>query len=167
MGFSFIQPADLIHSLKASHQAMLNFVEQLEPSQRIQPGACGYWSVKDVLAHLLLWESETIKLLFQARQGVKQPSTVHFKKISADEQNALWYEQFKDRSFERVWGDYQIIRDQTIRRVGEFSAEELNNPNLFNWLKGKNTLAQIVTSDVIDHEKEHLDGLMTWHKTLG
>ncbi|GIV65147.1 MAG: hypothetical protein KatS3mg046_407 [Bellilinea sp.] len=165
MNIQHINPQDLIRSLKESHQAMLNFVEGLTPQQRFQAGACGYWSVKDVLAHLLLWESETIKLLFQARQGIK-PSTIHFKKISADEQNALWYTQFKDRPFERVWGDYQIIRDQTIRRINEYSSDELNNPTLFPWLKGKNTLAMILTSDILDHEQEHLRGLIEWQKTF-
>jgi len=165
MNIQRIDPQDLIRSLKESHQAMLNFVEGLTSQQRLQAGACGYWSVKDVLAHLLLWESETIKLLFQAHQGVK-PSTVHFKKISADEQNALWYAQFKDRPFERVWSDYRIIRDQTIRRINEYSSDELNNPTLFPWLKGKNTLAMILTSDILDHEQEHLRGLIEWQKAL-
>lgn len=165
MNLSTINPQDLIRSLKESHQSMLNFVEGLSPAQRLQSGACGIWSVKDVLAHLLLWESETIKLLFQARQGIK-PSTVHFKNISADEQNALWYAQFKERPFERVWGDYRIIRDQTIRRINEYTAEELNNPNLFGWLKGKNTLVKIITSDILDHEQEHLQGLIEWQKSL-
>lgn len=160
-----IDAKDLILSLKESHQSVLEFVESLSADQRLQPGACGFWSVKDVLAHLLLWESETIKLLFQARQGIK-PSTVHFKKISADEQNAVWYEQFKDRSFDRVWSDYQIIRDQTIRRIKEYTTGELNNPNLFKWLKGKNTLAMMITSDILDHEKEHLNRLIAWRKTL-
>lgn len=165
MNLSTINPQDLIRSLKESHQFMLNFVEGLSPAQRLQSGACGIWSVKDVLAHLLLWESETIKLLFQARQGIK-PSTVHFKNIGADEQNALWYAQFKERPFERVWGDYRIIRDQTIRRINEYTAEELNNPNLFGWLKGKNTLAKIITSDILDHEQQHLQGLIEWQKSL-
>lgn len=160
-----VDPQDLIRSLKESHQSMLNFVEELAPEQRLQSGACGFWSVKDVLAHLLLWESETIKLLFQARQGIK-PSTVHFKKISADEQNALWYAQFKDRPFERVWSDYRIIRDQTIRRINEYTSAELNDPNLFQWLKGKNTLANIIASDILDHEQEHLRGVFEWQKSL-
>ncbi len=160
-----VDPQNLIGLLKKSHQAMLEFVEGLTPELRVQAGACGYWSVKDVIAHLLLWESETIKLLFQARQGIK-PSTVHFKKISADKQNTLWYAQFKDRPFESVWGDYRIIRDQTIRRINDYSAAELNNPNLFAWLKGKNTLATIITSDILDHEQEHLRGLIEWQKPL-
>ncbi len=165
MNSSTIDPHDLIRSLKESHRAMLDFVEGLSPEQRLQSGACGFWSVKDILAHLLLWESETIKLLFQARQGIK-PSTVHFKKISADEQNALWYAQFKDRPLDRIWGDYQIIRDQTIRRIKEYTPQELNDPRLFGWLKGKNTLAKIIASDILDHEQEHLQGLIEWRKTL-
>jgi len=81
METQLIDARDLIQSLKESHRSMLDFVESLSADQRLQPGTCGVWSVKDVLAHLLLWESETIKLLFQARQGIK-PSTVHLKKTA-------------------------------------------------------------------------------------
>ncbi|MEN4011297.1 MAG: DinB family protein [Bellilinea sp.] len=156
-----VEKETFIRALIESHQALVDFVSALPPEERTQPGAAGNWSVKDILAHMAMWEAEIIKTLFQARR-VSKPSTVLFKKISDDDQNALWYAQFKDRSFERVWGDFTIIRDQTIRQVQEYSQEELNNPNLYPWLKGKTTLAGLVTTGILDHDQEHLRALRAW-----
>lgn len=161
------QPLDkdqFIRTLKESHQALVDFVSALQPEERTLPGAAGDWSVKDVLAHMAMWEAELIKTLFQARQGAK-PSTVFFKDIPINDQNALWYTQFKDRPFERIWSDFTIIRDQTIRQIEEYSLDELNNPNLYPWLKGKTTLASIVKQVILDHDQEHLHMLRAWKQS--
>lgn len=113
---------------------------------------------------MALWEAEMIKTLFQARQGGK-PSTVFLKNIPIDDQNALWYAQFKDRPFERIWNDFTIIRDQTIRQVQEFSQNELNNPHLYPWLKGKTTLAGLIHQVLLDHDQEHLRMLRAWKQS--
>jgi hypothetical protein len=117
------------------------------------------------MSHLLIWEAETIKLLYMAKLH-RKPDTAHFKTISDDEQNKIWYAQFKDRSYQRVWNDYATIRDQTIERITEISDADLNNTSLFPWLKGQ-SLAQLIVSFILQHEAEHTETLKAWHTGLG
>lgn len=118
---------DLIQALNRSRERLLRAIEGLEASQLTQPGAVGIWSVKDVLAHLAMWEAQTVTLLYQVRQGMK-PTTLHLKTFDNDQQNAQWYEQAKDRPWEQVWADFQGVRVQTLRRLDAFDDHELSSP---------------------------------------
>lgn len=155
-----MKKSELIEALETSHEQFLSLIEGIPPDDLTQPGAVGEWSVKDVMSHLLIWEAETIKLLYVARLN-RKPSTAHFKTLSDDEQNAIWYEQFKDREYEAVWNDFVSIRDQTIDRLSTYSEADLNNPKLYPWLQGK-SLSQLLESFILQHEAEHIAALREW-----
>jgi hypothetical protein len=155
-----LKKSDLLAALETGHEEILQLIEGIPEEELTRPNAVGAWSVKDVLSHLLIWEAETVKLLYMAESN-RKPQTAHFKTISDDEQNAIWYEQFKDRPYMDVWNDFVTIRDQTIARVNRFSDSDLNNPGLFPWLKGK-SLAQIIEEYILQHDAEHLEGLKAW-----
>jgi len=154
---------DLIQALNRSRERLLRAIEGLEASQLTQPGAVGIWSVKDVLAHLAMWEAQTVTLLYQVRQGMK-PTTLHLKTFDNDQQNAQWYEQAKDRPWEQVWADFQGVRVQTLRRLDAFDDHELSSPTRFPWL-GK-SLASLIYEWIIQHEEDHAADLEAWRRRL-
>ncbi|HWR66636.1 MAG TPA: ClbS/DfsB family four-helix bundle protein [Bellilinea sp.] len=155
-----MKKSDLLEALETSHENILTLIEGVPVEVLTQPGATGEWSVKDLLSHLLIWEAETIKLLYQAHLH-RKPDTAHFKTISDDEQNKIWLAQFKDRPYERVWNDYATIRDQTIERLSEISDANLNNSTFYPWLKG-GTLAELIQSFILQHEAEHTQTIQNW-----
>ena len=155
-----ITKENLIEALENAHAAFLEALAGVSVDEMCQPKTIGDWSVKDIMAHLSLWESQTIQLLFQAKQGAK-PTTLHFKKFDETQQNDLWYQQSKERSFDRVWEDFSNIRDQTIQRLESFSDKEISQPGFFPWLKNS-SLGQLVFDYVVEHEKEHEDNIRAW-----
>lgn len=157
-----MKKSELLEALESSHEQILSLIDGVPLDDLKQPGVVGEWSVKDVLSHLLIWEAETIKLMYVARLN-RKPDTAHFKSISDDEQNAIWYDQFKDRAYELVWNDYVSIRDQTIQRISDYSEKDLTNPKLFPWLQGK-SLSQVVESFILEHEAEHIAALKQWRE---
>lgn len=155
---------ELISALEDSHEEILNALEGVSPEQYLAEGSFGDWTLKDLLSHLVMWEAETIKLLFQASQGMT-PTTVHLRPISDDEQNKIWLDQTRNRPLERVLSDFYAIRGQTIMRLDEFSNQELNDPARFPWLRGK-TLSQLVVDYVLDHERVHARTIREWRSSL-
>ena len=153
---------ELLESLEDSRQEMLEMLEDLPDELLLQPGVTGQWSIKDILAHLSYWEGQIVTLLFQVQRGVSKPTTVHFSdETSVDDVNQRWYESSKDRSLEMIWQDWVGVRKQTIRRVTEFSDNDLNNPQRFSWLDGA-PLYQWILNDTIEHEEEHADQIREW-----
>jgi uncharacterized damage-inducible protein DinB len=158
-----VKKNELYQALNHSRERLLRAIEGLDATHLTQPGAVGIWSVKDVLAHLAMWEAQTVTLLYQVRQGMK-PTTLHLKTFDTDQQNAQWYEQAKDRPWEQVWADFQGVRVQTLRRLDAFNEDELSSPTRFPWLGM--SLADLVYEWVVQHEEDHAADLETWRQRL-
>ncbi|GAB4580778.1 MAG: hypothetical protein Fur0022_35200 [Anaerolineales bacterium] len=154
--------AELLEKLDQAHADFLEALEPFSPEELVSPDLPNGWSIKDVLVHLMLWEAELIKLLFQAQQG-RVPQTVLTSPEPEEKVNARWYAQHKDRDLEQALKDFDTIRDQTIRRVEAFSDIDLTNPRRFRWLDGK-PLWQWIVASTIEHEEEHLPDIRNLRK---
>lgn len=147
----------LLDVLEQSHNDFLDVLDTLDEQLMLEPKTIGNWSIKDLLMHLTLWETQLITLLFQVRNGQK-PTTVHFSNQSDDDINERWHIEYQDRDLVNVLEDYYGIRDQTIRRVQEFSANDLFDSNRYPWAKG-HALWEWIAGSSYEHEKEHLEEL--------
>ncbi|MGF1504594.1 MAG: DinB family protein [Anaerolineae bacterium] len=54
---------ELLDELKAARADFMQAVEGLSAEEMLRPSAVGIWSIKDVMAHLVAWESELITAL--------------------------------------------------------------------------------------------------------
>lgn len=156
---------EVLAALDREHQKLMVAIDGLSAEAVLEPGVIDNWSVKDILYHISMWESELVKLLWQAENGQK-PTTVHFNNPSVDELNASWYEQGKDRPLVRVMEDFQGVRKQTMRRVRAFSDHDLEDEKRFPWLDGK-PLWTWIAVDSFDHEAEHTAQILAWRKRQG
>ena len=153
---------ELLAALADSHERVAEAIAGLNEEEMLTPGVVGEWSVKDLLAHLSRWEAEVVKLLWQARQGL-QPTTILNGPMSFDEINARWNQEDKDRPLDRILEDFHGVREQTIRRVEPFNDEDLEDPQRYPWLKGRE-LWTWVAGDSFEHDLEHLEQLNQWRE---
>lgn len=156
---------ELLTQLEESREKFLDALGDLQQDQWVVPGVVGEWSIKDILAHLSRWEAEMVKLLWQARQGVR-PTTMHFDQVDVDETNRIWYNEARTRSLEHVLEDFHAVRNQTLLRVEAFSDKELTDPKKYPWLDSR-ALWEWVVGDSSDHESEHAEQIANWRKKLG
>ena len=152
----------LLQELVASRIDILKAIENLPDNLLDLPGVAGNWSIKDIMAHLLMWEAETIRLLYQTRNNIR-PVTAHFSPKSEDELNATWVSASKERTLDQVLEDFFAIREQTLQQVDSFSDKELNNPDKFSWLKGK-SLVGLLEDYLVKHDREHAAQIQAWRK---
>jgi hypothetical protein len=153
---------EILEALEDEREKFLDAIEGLNEPELLQPGVVGQWSVKDLIAHITLWEAELVKLLWQTAQGQK-PTTVHFSGVDMDARNAAWYQEQKDRSMERIVADFAAVRKQTSRRVEAFSDKDLNDQSRFSWLRG-HPLWEWIAEDSFAHEAEHTAQILDWRK---
>lgn len=156
---------EILDALEDQREAFLEAIDGLSDEQLEQPGVIGDWSIKDIMFHLTMWESELVKLLWQAAQGV-QPTTVHFSKVSVDERNAAWSALARDRSLEQVIDDFAGVRKQTSRRLAAFKDKDLQDPKRYPWLKD-HPLWVWIAEDSFKHEAEHTAQIIQWRQKLG
>lgn len=156
-GLHAMNKAELLEKIEQSHADFLELLEFFSEEELVAPALPNGWSIKDVLVHLMLWEAELIKLLFQAQQG-RVPQTILLGDETDEVINSRWYNAHKDRDLEQALKDFDTIRDQTIRRVEAFSDADLTHPRRFRWLEGK-PLYQWVLASTTAHEEEHISDI--------
>ena len=107
------------------------FLGRVQRDVLTQPGACGRWSVKDVVAHVGMWE-RYVTAMVSAHER-KGKAALHemwgeFVPSSELQDDALneWYaEQLQHRSFDQILGQQREIRAQLVGTV-----EAISEPTL-------------------------------------
>jgi uncharacterized damage-inducible protein DinB len=150
----------LIQEFQQARATLLNAIAGLTEEDFLRPGAVGYWSVKDVLAHLTAWESELVTALVRIEN--KQKGAPHIVKIDdIDEWNEEQYHQNAARPFDLVWEDFVGVGKHLVEAIHALDDNTLDNNRLFHWMEGE-PLAYLIYENAIWHEQEHAEEIRAW-----
>lgn len=149
---------DILEELHAARTALLTAIDGLTPAQMRMPGAVGIWSVKDVLAHLVAWESELVTALNQVENG-QRPTIIDIEDI--DEWNEEQYHQNVRRPLEAILDDLTGVHKMLLSMVADLDTKTLTNNRVFPWMEGE-PLAYLIEENATLHEREHADEISAW-----
>jgi hypothetical protein len=105
-----------INRLERDWEDFLKCFEGLTDSMLGESGVVGYWSIRDVMAHMTTWEEEALKALPLILEGRPLPRYTRYGGIDAF--NAREQERKRSLSLERVKHDLGA----THQRLAEFLA---------------------------------------------
>ena len=151
---------ELLEKMESSRVRLLELLEQLPEYAYRQPGAMGDWTVTDVLAHLVAWESELITCLMKLDQG-KKPKRMLAAIADVDGYNERTYLENRDRDLDRIFDDLQSVRVQLEEWLPRFSTRDLTDEKRYKWSDGI-ALWQIIEANTFGHEAEHLPELESY-----
>ena len=154
---------ELFENLDSSRVSLLEIIEPLPEEALTRPGVMGDWSVKDILAHLVVWESELVTCLMKLDQG-KKPKRMLAAVADVDAYNARAYEENKDRELDRILDDLQSVRVQLEEWLPHFSDRDLNDGKRYRW-NDDIPLWQIIEANSFGHEGEHISDLEQYART--
>lgn len=152
---------EILATFNQTRVEFLKAIEGLSEDALVEPGVLGEWSVKDIMAHISMWEAELVKMLWELRQGNKPSRVDLVNGKSVDQINEEWHQEQKDRPLERIFADFHAVRTQTIRQIQGFTDRELSEPRHYPWLKG-HALEAWIAGDGFDHEAEHTAEIKSW-----
>jgi hypothetical protein len=154
---------ELIAGILAERKQLNAVLAQVPPARMIEPGVAGMWSARDILAHLAVWSSRAVTLMFQAEHGAK----LQLPKSSVEDWadvNAKDYDEQKDRPLDRVVTDFNAVHAQLVKRLQAWPDETtLFDKQCFPALKGR-SLAECIWSDSGEHDAEHRAQIEAWLK---
>jgi hypothetical protein len=149
---------DIIQELRAARADLLAAIDGLTPAQMRIPGAVGIWSVKDVLAHLVAWESELVTALNQVENG-QRPTIIDIDDI--DEWNDERYHENVRRPLEAILDDLTGVHKMLLKMVGDLNAKQLTDNRVYDWMEGE-PLHYLIEETATWHEREHVDEIRAW-----
>jgi hypothetical protein len=126
----------------------------LSSEQMTEPGVTEGWSVKDILAHVSVWEEETLKHLPHIMQGIRPPRySVLYGGIDAF--NAQLTEQKRRLSLSEVLRQLEETHLELIEYVQSAPEEQLSSETSFR---------RRLRLDTYGHYPIHTRAILEWRK---
>ncbi len=145
--------AKLRDRLEREWKTFLKSFAGLPDSARTEPGAVGYWSVRDVLAHITTWEEEALKALPLILEGKRPPRYGGIDAFNAREQ-----ERKRDYSLERIKQELTA----THQRLMTFLASLPEDLGV-----AENRFRRRLRWDTYNHYREHNAQITAWRAERG
>lgn len=153
--------AELISRIVSERRALEEILARIPAEDMLAEGVVGQWSIKDTLAHLAMWYSRAVTLLFQAERGKALQLPQSHAPDWADI-NARDYESQKDRPLDRIQADFHGAHQQLIKRLNAWTDEAaLFDPRRYPALRGR-TLADYIWDYTGGHSAEHRAQIEAW-----
>ncbi|MGD0612560.1 MAG: ClbS/DfsB family four-helix bundle protein [Anaerolineales bacterium] len=129
----------------------------LNPEQLLQPGACGDWTIKDIMAHISAWEQWMIRWTEMHLAGQLPDVPLPW---DVDRMNAETYTRLKDKPLRSVQREFHRSYQAALNLVGRLSEEQLHSVYDETWPMGP--LWTGVAANTSWHYREHREGLEKW-----
>ena len=146
-----MKKADFISNVYAARQEFNSIVDGLTVDQMLQPGVCGEWSVKDLVAHIAWYEREMISVLeTHALTGSD------LWDLTLEQRNAAIYAVNKDRLLRDVLTEARLVSVDLVRLLPTLSEADLNDASGFPGMPFDWQPWQVIASNTYEHYADHL-----------
>lgn len=159
-----------VSTLRADHQEWESALSQVPEERMTEPGAAGEWSVKDLIAHVTVYERWTVEWLEPALRG-ESPDWNYPEDgntASLEVRNARFYEQNRARPLDdiraeasevhaRMVGVIEMLPNDAIRRnIREFA------PDVGEYYREGTSVWEAIDGNAAEHYREHTADIRAW-----
>ncbi len=140
--------------LKYGQQTVLQTLEEFPVAAVEKPGACGVWSVKDIIAHLASYEEVLVDVL--ATFGSLQP-TPYLNKFTelGGQFNDTEVGLRKGRTMPEVLAEFNDAHEQVISLATQISSERFRQTGTLPWYGMEYALDDFLVYTSYGHKREH------------
>jgi len=140
--------------LKYGHGTVLQSIEGLPESAWEAPGACGVWSIKDIIAHLASYEHVLVDVL---TTFVSSSPTPYLSKFTDPGGNFNDPEVAarKGKSVKEVLGEFQDTHAQVMSLAARIPVETFRQTGTLPWYGSEYALDDFIVYTQYGHKREH------------
>lgn len=140
--------------LKYGHLTLLATLDGLSEPDWERPGACGRWSIKNIIAHLASYELVLVDILTEVRDAGPTPRLDEFRADPA---------AFNDRQVDRrpaqtvaeTLAAYQNAHERAMSLTAGIPAETWRTPGTLPWYGAEYDLDDLIAYLYYGHKREH------------
>jgi hypothetical protein len=137
--------------LRYGHLTLLSTLERVPESRWEVGGACGYWSVKNLVAHLASYEQVLVDLLTCLRDGrpesFSNPIDVAFNDAQVAQRQHLSPGETLD--------EYQGAHARVMALIEKLPADTVRQSGLLPWYGAEYDLEDYLVYTFYGHKREH------------
>lgn len=159
--------------LKYGHSAVQQAVNDLPDSAWEKEGACGVWSVKDIIGHLTSFEYVLKEVLMTIIEGNMHSSTSsvatpHLNSFmeSCAQFNLVEVEARKGQTAMEVLAEYSDTFAQVMSLLAQIPAEAYRQTGMLPWYGMEYSLDDFIVYTFYGHKREHCAQIAIFRDTL-
>jgi hypothetical protein len=140
--------------LKYGQQTVLQTLAEFPEGDAERPGACGLWSVKDIIAHLASYEEVLVDVL---STFIGQPPTPFLNKFTAPggQFNDTEVGRRKRRRLREVLDEFNDAHAQAMSLVAQIRPEQFRHSGTLPWYGMEYALDDFLVYTLYGHKREH------------
>ncbi|MEN6482765.1 MAG: ClbS/DfsB family four-helix bundle protein [Anaerolineaceae bacterium] len=120
----------LVNMLNLILAEELELYDHLSSQEREKTGQENDWSARDILNHISAWEEHTLQQISGAVTPTEQSDDI-------DAANAVLFHKYQNMSWEDTLQWRKNVIQAQLDQINQYSEEDLQNPNLYDWLEGR------------------------------
>jgi hypothetical protein len=157
---------ELLDAMSQQYTALLSAIDEVELPDRLLPGACDAWSIKDVLGHLDAWHE--MFLIWEqagaAGERIAMPAPGYTWK-ETPELNEEIYQRIKDDPYDEIVARLDDSHRRVRGIIAGYPDDDLVTKRRFGWTGSTSVLSYAVsaTSSHYDWARELI---LKYKKTL-
>jgi hypothetical protein len=135
---------ETITRIETAWRDWLLALEAVDPARRTEPGVCGYWSVKDIMAHISLWENEIHEHFQRWQIGLPKAD------LDIDQMNAAIVAENQDRPYVFVRVNMHRAHHDAMAAIRAIEGELDDD------------IRDRIACETWDHYPEHTEQILAW-----
>src|SRR5438876_9694058 len=140
--------------LKYGNITLMKTLDRMPDTDWDVPSVCGFWSAKDVMAHLASYEAALVEILSNQLEKCPTPTLDRFIDPNIDfndDQVGLR----KDRTLDEVLAEYREAYDHSLILVKQIPVQTLQKPGVLEWYGPEYSLDDFFVYTYYGHKREH------------
>lgn len=132
------------------NRTLLSSIECIPPSERNAPGVVGWWSAREAMAHLAIFEAGLVQVL-DAFQGGPPPTLLANMDSSKNDELVA---QKKNFTFDELLAEYQAANTRVLELVKTIPPERLRQVGAIPWYGAEYSLDDFLVYTYYGHKRE-------------
>jgi hypothetical protein len=145
---------EVLEKANAALNSLLAVVEDMPADSLTSPKTIGEWSVKDVLAHITVWEEETAKAFVIWKIGV-EPDWGHIKDL--DEFNNSTVKDRRKQTLPKIIEQLKLAHNGVMDNVKSMSDADI---------KKRGGVPKWLVTQITMHINEHTERIIAYKSTF-
>lgn len=133
------------------NRTLLASMDRVPPSERNTPGLIGWWSAREAMAHLAIFEAGLVQILESFLGGPFPELLSNMDSSKNDELVATK----KDKSFDDLLAEYTASYTQGMELISKISPEKLREVGAIPWYGPEYSLDDFLVYTFYGHKREH------------
>jgi hypothetical protein len=152
--------------LKYGHYTVLRTIENMAEADWLAEGVCGWWSVKDIIAHLASYEQMLVDVFNEILSG-EQGSTLMLMINSGPETfNDMEVGKRQQANVAEVLAEYEETQAQTMHLIQQISLVKRREVGALTWYGSEYDLEDYLVYTFYGHKREHSAQIAVFRDSL-